>query len=269
MKKILIGSSILFFLFSCKEKKENLPQQSKNPTQYQKPQFVPLTAQNIDSFIAWASASGVNEKERVRGEINKMSRDTTISDLLFERFDRVSTGDISYSLVVLSIIGELKQTRNISRFEKIVWQRIPASSSDLHGGLDSADLIEILASKAVESIAWIKTPESDKSILRVIREHSSQPIRAAAIDAYLFSKGDSEEAKQYLLRIVRKEDAPFIYKARFKDGKGDKSFNEAIERFYKQFPEAIAAAPGDPTEKVEADTSRPEKLINPPPRKSN
>jgi hypothetical protein len=50
--------------------------------------------------------------------------------------------------VVLSIIGELKQPRNLSRFEKIIWQPIPPHKIDFNEGLDSTDAIEMIASKA-------------------------------------------------------------------------------------------------------------------------
>lgn len=261
-----MAALFLIFLLSCKgkTKETGAPQKSKEPTEIGKPGYAPLSEQSIDSFIAWASASGEADRERVRNEISKGAGNPAISDALFKRYDAVTITDLSYSLVVLSILGELKQPQNLGRFEKIIWQPVPLRKNDFNEGLDSTDAIEMLASKATECVAWLKTPGSDSALLRIIRDHNSKPVRSAAIDAFLYSRNDSEEARKYLQRFVRKEDIPLLYRVRYTSDQKDNSFNNGMEAFYKQFPGEVATVPGEPTEKPKADTSKPEQLTEPP-----
>ena len=105
---------------------------------------------------------------------------------------------------------------------------------------------EILQAKAVESVAYLNTPEADAMTMRAIREHPSPVVRAAAIDAYLFNHGDTEAAKQELRAIAQKDDAILVDRVRKSADLNRESFNEGLARFYELHPNAVAPRPGPP-----------------------
>jgi hypothetical protein len=247
------------------EKPPDPPRQSTNPTVIAKPKPVDLTPINVDAFIKWASASGLDEREKIREEIKKSSQNTEVLKALIDRFEKVDTLDLSYSLVVLSLIGELQNPSSQKWLEKQINRPIPTVKETPHGGLNSGDVIEMISSKAVESLAYLKTNESDRATLNVIVKHPSKAVRAAAIDAYLFNHGDTDDIKAKLKQSVRKEDLIYLDRVRFLREKDAKTFNAKIDRFYEQHPNEKAEAPGEGTEKrTRPDTTKFVKPIAPP-----
>ena len=244
------------------------PKQSKEPVVITKAQPVALTPESVKEFVLWASGSGLDEQEKVREAIQKAAHDDVVLKLLFQEYDSVEINDVGYSLIVLSIIGELKNPTSIPQLVAIINQELPAIDSAVHSGLSNRDYAEILASKAVECLAYLRTPEANQLTLKVIAEHNSSAVRSAAIDAYLFNNGDSREAKDRLRKIVKEEDKPLIDRVRFKRTGDAASFNAELNRFYELNPKEVAENPGEPSQKLKlSDSSNMENPVTPPKRK--
>ena len=270
----LTKSVILFLMLSavlgCVKKGTDSspkpPIQSVNPTVYTKPEPVNLTPETVDKFVDWASSSGLDEQEKVRNAIKESSGNEKVLNELITRFEKVDTTDLSYSLVVLSLIGEMQNPASMPWLEKQVYRPIPPNLSSPHGGLNSTDIVEMVATKAVECLAYLKNEKSDRLTLRVIAKHSSATVRSAAIDAYLYNHNDSEEAKRQLMEVIQKGDLLLLDRARFTRAKDSKAFNATVERFNKLHPEQLAQSPGEPTEKGPKYDTTKIGTINEPPK---
>jgi len=254
--KLTYKNIIYLFFFvvitACGTKKKTgddlPPVRSEKPIIYEKADSVALSPSTIKEFINWASGSDLNEREIIRKEIMKSSKDEEVLKLLFEEFENVDVQDVSYSLIVLSIIGEMQNPNALPFLEKIIYRELPKQEEQFHSGLTKRDLVEMLSSKAVECVAYLKIDESNRSTLNVISQHPSIAVRSAAIDAYLFNNDDSEEAKKTLKEVVRESEANLIDRTRFTRNSKKEEFDRNLSLFYKNNPKEIAPEPGEPTE---------------------
>ena len=271
--KLILFTFLCFMFNACgdkKKEKETPPQQSENPTIYEKAKPVELSPETVDAFINWASGSELEEKENIREEILKASKNEEVLNLLFNRYEKVTTNDFGYSLIVLSIIGEMQNENSLPFFEKIIFQRIPENNEAFHSGLTQSDLVEILISKAVECAAYLRTEESYQLILKVAAEHNSVAVRSSAIDAYLYNNNDSQEAKDLLEQTVREYDINLIDRTRFTRNSKEEAFDDNLNSFYRKYPNEIPPEP----EFVKPDDRQKDSTkikivqpINPPKRK--
>ncbi len=273
--KIILCLSFFMFIMACDDKKKQEvqdnnppPKQSENPTTYQKAERTELTSTTVKEFIQWSSGSDLKEREEVRREITKASKDEEVLKLLFEEFERVYIEDVGYSLIVLSIIGELKNPAALPQLEKIIYKELPEQEEKFHSGLTKRDFVEMLSSKAVECAAYLKTKASNRSVLNAVAQHPSNAVRSSAIDAYLFNNDDSEEAKKALREVVQENELHLIDRVRFLRNSNEEEFDRNLSLYYKAHPDQVAPEPGPPTEESrEKDSIKVVRPIQPPKRK--
>lgn len=278
MKLMTVFISLPFIVFStCNTKgtkkdgtraeEEAPPKQSEQPVNIDKAKPVALTPSTVKEFTAWASGSDVGEKEAVRESIAKASKDGEVLKQLFAEYEKVKTSDVGYSLVVLSVIGEMQNPASLPGLRDIIYTQLPKPKEEPHAALTELDLVEMLASKAVECAAYLKTAESNRLVLEVVAKHPSQAVRSAAIDAYLYNNGDTEKAKATVSRAAQEKDRILVDRTRFAKGGKKEAFDRQLEIFYKKYPQEVAEQPGEP-EKTDRkkDTVGTAKSINPPKR---
>jgi hypothetical protein len=208
---------------------------------------VAFTAKNLDAFIAWASRSNDEDREAVRAYLLRAAPADWAIDPLFERFEKARAENFDGALIVLSLLGELRNPKSVAVFQKIIWEQPVAAEKIEDGGLTALDVQEMLQSKAVEGLAYIQSPESSDATLEIIAKHPGQAVRSAAADAFLYNAGDNTEARERLLKALRPEEQYMADRAR-KSAKGSIDvFNEQLALFYERHPEFIADKPEEPT----------------------
>ncbi len=235
------------------------------PAPIEEPQQVPLRPETVDAFIDRAVRADSADRERVRTEIDRASGDTQVVRLLIERLEAVGIRDLGLSLVIVGILGELRNRAALRSLDTTVWQPLPPLKATGHGELIERDLVEMLASKAVEAIAYFRIDTTDVLTLRVIREHPSSPVRQAAIDAYLYNHGDSARVRERLGGVVRPEDRLYLDRARRSRSMGRDAFNAALTRFYDLHPQEVAPAPVPVRKVAYPDTTKIAAPPAPPP----
>jgi hypothetical protein len=227
---------------------------------------VGLTPQTVDSFIERAIRADSADRLRIAQEIARASDDTVVVRELARRLTGTGIRDLGTSLVIVGILGEMRNRRTLRPLDSVVWQPMPRSDTVRHGELNERDLVEMLASKAVEAVAYLRADTSDALTLRVIREHPSKLVRGAAIDAYLYNHGDSSETRERLRGLVRPEDRSLLDRARRSRSSSRDAFNLGLEQFYRRYPNEVAPPPGQARKSVQAkDTSAVAPA--PPPRR--
>ncbi|MCI0690845.1 hypothetical protein L0337_02440 [candidate division KSB1 bacterium] len=205
-----------------------------------------LTATTIPSFIEVASRSDSAVHLKIREKIDNARQDSTLLPPLFDEFDKARANDFGKSLIILGIIGELKNPQATGRLLALINEQLPPEKDAGHGALSQREVIEMLQSKAVEGLAYLRTRTSDSLTLSIIQKHPSVAVRATAIDAYLYNHGDSLEAKQRLRTRVRPEDRPFLDRVRRTSAISREDFDKGLSRFYQLHPEAVAPEPQIP-----------------------
>lgn len=200
-------------------------------------------ARTARELVAWASASSVDERERVRGAIQQISRSETIVRSLCEQAFSERSKDHSRTLIILAVLGETKSDIGERCLTEFVNLPFPMTGHDVQGEILEQTALGTLQAKAVDGLAYRMTASADETVRRLIREHPSRIVRAEAISAYLWNRGDQQEAKASLRDVVRADELIFLDRVRRVPGETAETFNPKLKAFLDQHPELQPPAP--------------------------
>jgi hypothetical protein len=219
---------------------------------------------SVAAYINWAAASTQRDRETVRRGLAEVKGNRQIGEAFCEYARRARFTDHSRALVTLGLLGEMKGAAGEACFREFLAMPLPTQGTVVEGEIVERTALASLQAKAVDGLAYLRTPQADEEVLRLAREHPSRVVRAEAINAYLWNHGDSEEAKQALRKRAREDEAIFVDRVRWNTGEKAESFNRKLEVFLKAHPDAIAPAPTKRKE-GEQGTVR-ERKLGPPPK---
>jgi hypothetical protein len=203
-------------------------------------QPISLTLKTLEQFVRWADDSDAAAYWLVREEILKARGDSAVLAPLFAQFENNRTQDLGLSLVILCIIGELKNPHALERLAQIIHAPLPRDEEAGHGLLSRRDGAAMLQAQAAENLAYLQTPAADSLTLSVIKSHPAAAVRSAAIDAYLYNHGDSAAAKERLRPLLSQQELSFLDRVRYTSESDVESFEKGLERFYKLHAETLA-----------------------------
>ncbi|MFZ0714805.1 MAG: hypothetical protein WAN02_11450 [Mycobacterium sp.] len=166
----------------------------------------------------------------------------------------------------------MRDARAVERLEAFAWSTEPMvlrADEELADPLDGdkssfLDPRGALQARAAEMLSFHGTEEADAATLRLAAEHPDQAVRIASIDAHLYNHGDSPEAVEQLLEIVRPQDRKFVGLPRFLGDMQSDEFDQRVLAFYEQNPDERppqpAQAPNHPTAEPPPPRRTPETL---------
>jgi len=220
--------------------------------------------QSVAAYISWASASTQREKETARRTLAEVKGNRQIGEAFCDHARQVRLRDHSRALVTLGLLGEMKSAAGEACFREFLAMPLPTQGTVVEGEILEQKALASLQAKAVDGLAYLRTPQADEEVLHIVREHPSRAVRAEAINAYLWNHGDSEEAKQTLRKHTREGEQIFVDRVRWNSGEKGESFNRKLEAFLKAHPEVIPPAPA----KLKASErgTVPERKLGPPPK---
>jgi hypothetical protein len=218
---------------------------------------------SVAAYINWAAASTQKDRETARRGLAEVRGNRQIGEAFCDYARRARYTDHSRALVTLGLLGEMKGAAGEACFREFLAMPLPTQGTVVDGEIIERRALASLQAKAVDGLAYMRTPQAEEEVLRLAREHPSRIVRAEAINAYLWNHGDSEEAKQALRQRVRQDEEIFVDRVRWNTGEKAESFNRKLEVFLKAHPEAIAPAPTKRKE-GEQGTVRDRKLGPPP-----
>ncbi|KRC63020.1 hypothetical protein ASE14_04320 [Agromyces sp. Root81] len=204
----------------------------------------PLTPETLDDFVVWAAGVPVGDIDAVRRSIADV-QDSAIAESLGEELWKLPVEDVSRHMVLLSIIGELRDPALEDALEAFVWhERLVDEKVDdePEACTFEARPAEMLQARAAEMLSYLRTESSDNATLRIATEHPSRAVRASAIDAHLFNHDDSLHEIDRLNSIVKAEDVGLVGVARFTRGSDREDFDRAIAEYFDRHPDQAAPA---------------------------
>jgi hypothetical protein len=145
---------------------------------------------------------------------------------LIEYFERLPPAEAA-RVTTLAMIGELRRIDAVPFLQKVVWTPLPAHESD-GDRLAIRGVEEIVRIKAIHGLAYLRTAETDRALIDIIRRHDSLAIKSAAIDAYMWNHDDSPGAAQTLYAELPLDLHKFVERPRFHAGADPKQFNERL-----------------------------------------
>lgn len=220
-----------------------------DPAMIQRAPKINLDARSIDAFMRWVAATPGANVQDVRDAIAAACTDDEVARALIANLFTLPTSDIGQHLLLLSIIGEMRQR---AFFEPLVqFIGLPANSivgevSNQHACgtcISYIDAAALLKARAVEMLAWLRTAEAFEAVLGFARYHESRVVRLAAIDAYTYNHEDSPDALERVREVARRDEAKLVGLPRFTRDSDPAQFAERMAAFYEQHPEDLPPAP--------------------------
>lgn len=199
---------------------------------------------SVKAFVAWAGKSVPSEREDARAAIARAGN-SSVSNPVARHLCEFAHGamgtDHTLALLHLAILGELKNpTVGLGCLRDILWTPLPTEGTP---DVELGDFIEVeslatVQAKAVDGLAYLRSPAGDAEVLKAIESHPSRIVRAEAIDAYLWNHGDSPDAKARLLPLTKGHgEEIFLDRVRKEDGEGAATLDPKLEAFLRAHPE--------------------------------
>jgi hypothetical protein len=221
--------------------------------------------QNALAFIDWASASTVSEREIGREALASARGNADVVAALIDEARRAAVTDHTRALVVLGLLGEMRTDEGEAFFRELVRQPLPEKGTEVEGEILEQTALAQLQAKAVDGLAYRRTKEADAEVRRLAGEHASIIVRAEAISAYLWNRGDTDAARLELAPYVRKGEEIYLDRVRRVSGEGAESFNRKLEAFLRAHPEVLPPAPQRAARSSRPAEAQPRTFHEPPP----
>ncbi|MBD0712317.1 MULTISPECIES: hypothetical protein [unclassified Streptomyces] len=172
-------------------------------------------------------------------------KDKALTDGLFRALEEQPVPDVGRHLMLLSTIGELGDASAAPRLESFVWSRAKLfpRANEAEGEDSLLNFDALLQARAAEMLSYLDTEEAARATLRIAADHPERAVRAAAIDAHLFNHGDSAEAVQEVMAVVRPEDRQLVGLTRLKGDMDPAEFERRVNAFYERYPEERPPVP--------------------------
>jgi hypothetical protein len=229
-----------------------------DPTTIEQVPLVALEAGSVDAFVSWVARTPGSGVQAVRDAIAAAHADGDVRDALIASLFNLPVRDIGQHLLLLSIVGEMRQPAFVEPLVKF----IGLSPDSIAGGVENAagcrcgacmshlDAAAMLKARAVEMLAWLRTSEALEAVLGFARYHESRVVRLAALDAYTYNHADSPDAIARARASARRDEAPLVGLPRFTRDSNPAEFARSVAAFYEQYPEErprpphVAGRPG-------------------------
>lgn len=195
------------------------------------------------SFLDWASGSVPGEREQIRQALAAARSNADIVQALCQESDEARGRDHSRALVALSLIGEMRSLLGQECLRQLVRLPLPETGTVVEGELLERTALATLQAKAIVGLAYLRSTSADAEVLRAVREHPSRVVRAAAIDAYLWNRGDSTQTRATLVQYVRPDETIFLDRVRRESGESAAVFNRRLDNFLRAHPEVRPPVP--------------------------
>jgi hypothetical protein len=230
-----------------------------DPAKIERPAPTRLEAGSIDAFLGWVARTPGSEVRGVRDAIAAARADGTIADALLASLFNLPVRDIGQHLLLLSVIGEMRQPASVEPLVKFIGLPPHSIVDDVTNACDCGacmshlDAAAMLKARAVEMLAWLRTSDALEAVLGFARYHESRVVRLAALDAYTYNHDDSREAIERARASARRDEAKLVGVPRFTREGDAAHFARRMSAFYEEHPEEqprtphVAGRPGHRT----------------------
>jgi hypothetical protein len=194
------------------------------------------TSVSVPAFIDYAGRSGIGEREAIRKLIWSARENSSVANELCGQATIAQRTDHSRALIVLSILGELRNPAGEKCLTEFVHQPLPEQGTMVDGEILEQVSLGTLQGKAVDGLAYAGTHTGDRETLWAAGAHPSRIVRAEAINAYLWNHQDSAAAKEALLNVIRPEEREFLDRPRYEPELPAERFNAMLAAYAAKHP---------------------------------
>jgi len=200
---------------------------------------------DVPAFVDAASAAPVSRREEVRAAIAATHENGEIADRLIAEFEAAQKTDFSRALVILSLIGEQRNSAGTAFLSRFIWRPLPRGGAPVSelGLSPQAEALERLQVKAANALPYARTNEALQATLEVVSKHPLKPVRVEAASSYLWNTGNSDEARRTLSRFLRKDELMLLDRPVREPRTSAEEFNHQLAVYLERHPELRPPAP--------------------------
>jgi hypothetical protein len=187
--------------------------------------------------------SNRRELPLVREAIALLRSQENVVAALAKTYENLPQEAFQRRLLVLQVVGETQRLDALHFLREVAWGPLPPASYVPCVGLSPRDYEEIIQSKAVQCIAYLRDDNGDydpavtAEVEKLILAHQSPSVRINAIDAYMWNRRDSQWAALTLYRKLPKDYRKYVARPRFDRGKNRDVFISQLETWRKRWVE--------------------------------
>ncbi|RYZ43675.1 MAG: hypothetical protein EOO71_02565 [Myxococcaceae bacterium] len=199
---------------------------------------------SVKAFVTWAGQSVVEEQDDARKALRTAAKNPDlIQAFSAEILEAHKAGDSSRALVALGLLGEMRTYDGAKFLAEFVRMPLPTKGTYIEGELQEEVQQARLQAKAIAGIAYLRDADFDREVLYQVGSHPSVIVRAEAISAFLWNRGDTLDARKALEPFVRREELLFLDRVRRVSGENAETFNRKLSAYLKAHPEVQAPKP--------------------------
>lgn len=166
--------------------------------------------------------------------VAKLRQQPGAVEAIARQYKQLPAEALEHRLVVLGMLGEMKRSDAMAQLREVVWAPLPPADSQADK-LTARDLEEMVQVKAVQGLAFLKTPQADAAVREVIAKHEALHVRVSAIDAYMWNHGDRPETAAELYRLLPAELHPYVERPRFERGMDREEFTRRLRAWQEKW----------------------------------
>jgi hypothetical protein len=182
----------------------------------------------INLLFSEIDRSTILEEPSMYRSIKIISKNPIIVDALIRHYKKLDKNAYYERKLTVQVVGELQRPESLDFLKSVVWEPLPFQTAT-EDDFSLRDLEEIIQTKAVQGIAYLKSENALNETIKVIINHKAMSVKAAAIDSYMWNLNDSKEAAGNLYKILPIELHHKIERPRFHLKMDPREFNDKLK----------------------------------------
>lgn len=174
--------------------------------------------------------SPVKDCKRTSETIQLLKKQPNIVPAFVDYYISLPRTEYDYRLFTIQVLGDLRHLEALVVLQLIAWQPLP-KAEPMPEGFSTRDFEEMIQINAVHGIAYLRTSRAYDVIIDIMNKHESKAVRIAAINSYMWNRGDSKEEAKKLYKILPTDLYPYIDQPRFHRNMDTKEFNQRLQKW--------------------------------------
>lgn len=192
--------------------------------------------ERLPSFFRELRRSLPGERELVEKAVAALAERKGAVSALLDAYATLEPERLDRRLEIVQVLGALRRDDALEPLADIVRQPLPPHPARVRClELTARAREEIVQSKAVHGIAYLRSERALVEVERIMRSHDSVAVRVEAIDAWMWNNEDRAEAAAHLYTLLPPEYHPYVERPRFHRGMDSSQFDARMLGWMKRW----------------------------------
>ncbi|MEW6738034.1 MAG: hypothetical protein AB1489_42550 [Acidobacteriota bacterium] len=165
--------------------------------------------------------------------IETLATQPNIVEALMSRYLALPSTNYHQRLLTIRLMGELRRQDALKYLQQVASRPLPAKTK-FHG-MTPRDYEEMIQTKAVQGIAYLRTDTSLNYTISIMLNHESTVVRIAAIDAYMWNHNDNKETASKLYQLLPTNMHRYVERPRFHRNMNVDDFNAKLRAWQQKW----------------------------------